>query len=316
MASVRAVLYDVEQNCISAGAICSMELSRDIDAACDGLRISFDSREALPELVSIMLYFGDRLLFNGYVDTQREQLSENGFECFIYARSSACLLTDDASEPTTYYMPSVDALFKKNADSFGFENCLANYCSQGEYIVNNGVSRYGAINDFVYALTGKSIMITPDNRLKLIEAQNDIFISKKDVISQKRVINRGQAISRIDYKIDSNASYRHHIKSESLSQKGITNSLVKNVSAVPNWQKDNLVKNAIKKANEDYYCLELLVCGLPEVELDSLVGTDCDFAIGEKWHVKSVKHYLDEKGLFTRLALFSEIDLGEIMYVD
>ncbi len=316
MVGLKAELYDIHSDCIELRTIHSMELCRDIDAACDGLRLNFLHKSILPELYRIVLYYDDKKIFNGYIDTQRETINENGYACFLYARSSACLLTDNASEPITYFMPSVNAVFNKNAENLGIKNKLENLCSTGQYQVSNGVSCYGAINSFVYALTGKNVMVNPDNEMVMITAEQKVYIPKDTVLMQKRVINRAQAVSRIDYKINSDTDYKYHLRSNSMYKNKITNSLIKNVSAVPEWQKERLISNSMKKANENYYCLELTLSGYADVPLNSAVQAACTLAGDDVWCVKSVTYTLGSDGLYTGLTLFKEIDLEEIMYVD
>lgn len=316
MVGIRIELTDINDNALAVDKVLSMELSRDLDAVCDGLRVTVFSDTTFDELCGLKLFFDDNLVFNGYVDTQRESINENGYTCFIYARSSACLLTDSTSEPNNYYLPSVNALFCKNVEGMGFKNGLKNLCSNGYYQVDSGVSRYGAINNFVYALTGKSIMVTPLNELVLIEQDEELDLSGYPVISQKRVINRAQAVSEIKFKAYDDTNYKHHLVSKLMQKKSITNSIVKNVSRLPAWQKQRLVQNAMEKANESYYCFELVLDGFVDATLLNTVRLDTALSKNEVWCVRSIIHTLSQKGCQTKLLLYKKLDLEEFTYVD
>lgn len=316
MAGIRVELYDIDNRCMAPDKLISMELSKDIDAACDGLRLNFYAQAVLPEIDRVLLYNDNELIFNGYADTQRETVDSGGSSCFIYARSSASLLTDSAAEPATYCMPSVNALFCKNAMQFGFINRLENLCSESNYQVGSGVSCYGAINNFVYALTGKGIIVTPNNELVIAEPREEADISQSRIISQKRLINRGQAIGRISYKKSTDTDYKYRLVSRLMQSKGIKNSVMKNVSGSTFTDKERIVLNAMEKANEGYYCFEAVLDGFVCLSLLNTVRIPTELAGNEPWKIRSIAYTLDRNGFKTKLLLFKQIDLKEIVYVD
>lgn len=76
-----------------------------------------------------MLIKNNKLIFNGYCDCQRTTADERGFETYIYARSSACLLVDNDAFAYTYNRPSAQSLFDAYAKPFGFSYKLDDICT-------------------------------------------------------------------------------------------------------------------------------------------------------------------------------------------
>ena len=86
MADLTFKLYDLDDNEIKPRAVLSYELSRDADAACDGLRLNLLLDEAGAELYTVKAFYGKVCAFNGYVDTQRESINATGSTCFFPPR--------------------------------------------------------------------------------------------------------------------------------------------------------------------------------------------------------------------------------------
>lgn len=294
--------------------VMSYELNRDADAACDGLRLTISNDEMTQELTKIKAFLGGKLVFNGNIDCQRDS-TNNGIECFIYARSTASVLLDNEAEPTSYFSPSVSSLFYANASGFGFKSKLPELTSEHSYLVNKGVSCYGAINNFVRGLTGKSIVVNPENELLIPNGVGAINVSSLGIISEKRIINRGDLLSRIDYKINGDNRYCHHIKSAFLEQRGISSTKKINLSSLPRWQKEFNASTELTKAASTYYKAEIVAdgCIMPQL-YDKAVGKSKLQAYND-YYVTSVCVILDSKGERTRITLCKNIDLEAISYV-
>ena len=316
MADLTFVLYDLNEREIKLGHLKSYELCRDADAPCDSLRITFINDSTLPEAYRIMAFCNGKCVFNGYVDTQRESLHQNHIVCFLYCRSSACLLTDSEAKPFTYTSPSARALFEINAgDEFKYN--LGSIYSDISYQVGKGTSLYGAINGFVYSVTGEKIRVTPENELVLLNTKKAVKLDEKRLISAKRIINRGNALSQIDYKISNSTDYIYHRVSDFMKNKKITARKIRNISTVPDWQRETTLKTVFSSANADYCGWELIVQGYAEIDLCDEIKADVEgFEIFGKAVANSVAHILDSSGERTVIRANYVLDLEEMSYVD
>lgn len=315
MALLKFIAMDINSVEVRIDEVISYELSRDSDAACDGLRLSFATQGPINELKTIKAFNGDELIFNGIVDSQTDSVSSNGMDCFIYARSTASILLDNEAEPMSYYCPSTESLFIKNVRDFGFKNKLPLHSIELNYLVGKGVSCYGAINNFVKGITGRNIVVNPNDELILPLGEGEIDFNKLEIISEKRTVSRGKLLSQIDYKIDGDLKYSHHIKSRFLEKNGIVASKKINLTTLPVWQREGVAKNTIMTNAEDYYKIEAVVSGCVSPQLyDSAVGKT-NFGELDGYYVTGVCIILDNKGERTRLSLCKRIELEEINYV-
>ncbi len=296
--------------------IVSFELSRSVDTACDGLRLNFVSKNLLDEVVKVAVYDGGQLVFNGYADTQRESADKNGWAVFIYARSSACLLTDNEAKPVTYTCPSAFSLYYQNARQFGFECDFPYLYCDYDYQVGKGVSCYGAINDFVCGITGYNIDVDPYVVIKLASPNTLAKLDKNCVMSEKRSINRGDLITCIDYKATGDNAYDHHLKSRYLEQRQINKRQKINLSTLPDWQKEFTVKNRLYSLCKDYYTIELMLRGYHHLDLYNKVEYDsARFGRCEDYYVSKIVVKNSDDGCVTKITLNKNIDMQEINYV-
>ncbi len=316
MADLNFELYDLDGHRVAVGKLQSYELCRETDAACDGLRLNFVNDGTLPELYKVKAYVGKECVFNGYVDTQRETIYGNSTECFLYCRSSACLLTDSEAKPFTYASPSAKALYEINIGN-DFKYSLGDVFSDITYQVSKGTSLFGVLNSFVYSVTGENIRITPNNEIVFLKTDKTVTLDKSKVVSLKRIINRGGAISKIDYKIDNSTDYIYHRVSKAMSDKKITASKVNNISTVPDWQRDTTLKGVFSSAMRDYCECKITMCGYINIDLADRVVLDIDgFEEYGDVIVNGITHIFDSKGERTVINASRVLDLQEFSYVD
>ena len=309
-------LTDINNKTTHVTDIVSFELARSIDTACDGLRLSFISEHLLDEIVKVTAYNDTEIIFNGYADTQRETADERGWAAFIYARSSACLLTDNEAKPVTYSCPSAFSLYYQNARQFGFGCDFPYLYCDYDYQVGKGVSCYGAINDFVRGITGYNIVVDPYDVIKLASPNTVAKIDKNCVMSEKRTVNRGNLVTCIDYKATGDSGYDHHLKSRYLEQQKINKQQKINLSTLPDWQKEFTVKNRLYSLCKDYYTVELMLRGYHHFDLYNKVNYDGD-RIGrcEDYYVSKIVVKNGDGGCVTKITLNKNIDMQEINYV-
>ena len=92
---MKIVLITVDNEEITLKNIISAVLTQTAEAACDSLSIKFIDNIKAVEIEKVLAYKDDELIFNGYCDCQKSAVDEKGFQTYIYARSSACLLVDN-----------------------------------------------------------------------------------------------------------------------------------------------------------------------------------------------------------------------------
>lgn len=310
------VLYNLKEEKFIPQNIMSYELSRDTDAPCDGLRITFAGDSSLDEIYRVEVFDNDKMVFNGYADTQREQMDDEGSTVFIYARSSACVLVDNEAEPRSYYKPSLLSLFEIYAKEFGFESELEDVCCSADYLITKGTSCYDAINNFAVGVIGKSIMVDVNNKLVIPDDALSFAINPRDVISEKRVINRGSAISVVDYKINSDLEYNYHLKSRFMERQRINRKRKINISTLPLWQQELTLRNIMSRACDSYNCIELVLDGSHMIPLFSRIAYDSRYqGVTRDYYLSSCKIIFDSKGERTRLVLSKKTDAEVISYV-
>jgi len=269
------VLKDVNAREYTVDSPASYELVSEVGAACSGLRLYFDTDDEIGEICRVHALENGKTVFCGFCDLQREEKSASGFVYFIYARSSACILADNEAQPFEYKKPSARQLFVCNAQAFGFSCDLPDIYIEQDYTVSKGTSCFGAVNHFVCAAAGAPVYVDEKNVMRIFTESRDVKrLADFAVISQSFVIDRGDVISRIDYKISSAQDYKYHCKSTLAEENGIVRSEIINLSGLPAWQRETAVKNRLREACRNYYSLRVQLAGACDFKLFDRVETD------------------------------------------
>lgn len=317
MAALTFYTYNLSGERCKAENILSFELSKSLNAPCDGLRLTYLRSGSADEISRVEVFDDEKKIFNGFCDTQQEETDSDGIVSFIYARSSICLLVDNQAQPCIYQSPSAESLFIKNARQFGFVNAMPNIYCDSLYQVSNGVSCYAAINSFVNGITGKRVMADAHNRLLVPDENGTVNLNDYTVLSEKRIINRGQALTVIDYKINSSEDYVYHCKSHFAERQGIKTSKKVNVSSLPEWQRKYTLSNMLHAGSSKYYSVELMLDGCCDFSLyDKVFYKSGCMDIRGDYFISAVSIFCDSKGESTKLTLYKNIDSEEINYVD
>ena len=316
MAGIEFVFNGLSGNTLSVSEPISFELKRNIDAACDGLSVRFLCEDTPFEFDTVTMYSDGDKVFFGICDTQHYNANEKGCSVFVYARSSAAILVDNEALPITYNSPSASTLFHSEAERFGFTNGLPEVYTNHRYTVGKGTSCYGAINNLVKTICGKSVLVNPDNTIYVPSGKGKISLGRKMIISEAKHINRAAPYAEIDYKVIGDEAYIRHCKSRFIEGAGIMRKRKVSVSSLPQWQRDFVLSHTLKKAAEDYHTAKFTIDGAHFFELYDLLEYknsrlgDYD---GYRLHKLSVTQ--NEKGVFTKLLFKKEFDLKEINYV-
>lgn len=298
--------------------VISYELTSEIGAACDGLRLKFRMESPPGEIYSVKAYDDGKLIFSGFCDLQQAVTDKDGTEYFVYARSSASLLVDNEAAPRQYTYPSARQLWFSNAKELGFECGLPDISSKNSYLVSKGTSCYGAINDFVSAVYGSSVYVTPENVLKVFEKSKKVKrLSDYKVSSAAVVISRSSPLSETAYKINSTDNYIYHFKSRFSEKQGINRKRLLNLSSLPAWQRETTAVKRMNDALSDYYSVRAVICGKCDFQLNDRVYADIVSGFDKDvFYVNEIIKCKDKNGEKNTVILKKEISGELINYVD
>ena len=313
---MRFEFQDIQGKRFGISNVISFELTSDAGAACDGLRLSFIPTTDIDEIVSVMAYSDGALVFNGFCDDQKLVEDKSGRKCFVYARSSASLLVDNEAIPFQYTCPSARQLWLTNAKELGFACGLPEVYTENAYIVSKGTSCYGAINDFVFAVYGAPIYVTPENVLKVFELSKKVKrLESYNVVSLSRIISRSEPISAVDYKINTADSYSYHFKSEFADARGIRRRRLYNLSSIPQWQREKAAQKKIGQSLADYYSVQAVIVGACDLRLYDRVKFSFSGDAPDEFFVYEKTVSKSASGEKTAVVLKKNIDGELINYV-
>lgn len=289
----------------------SYELIDEAGASCKGLRLYFETDRGLGEIVCVKAENNGSLVFNGFCDLQKEHRGQSGFEYFIYARSLASILVDNEAEPFEYKNPTAKQLFINNARQFGFKCCLPDIFTKNSYIVSKGTSCFGAINDFVFMMTGYPVYIDENGSMRVYSEGKAVrYLDTDSLISQEYIISRSSVISRVDYKINASEGYKYHCMGSIAEQNKIQHSRKINLSGLPVWQREKAAERKITASLDEYYTLKAKLSGICDFKLFDRVQTDK----GE-FFVNKIIYAKNEKGETTTLVMKRKPEGKLINYV-
>ncbi len=308
----------ISGNEIDIKNIFEFNLTQTAGIPCDCLSFYFKNKTPIDEIVYVKAYQDKKIIFNGFCDCQKMTQAQDGFEIFIYSRSSASLLVDNEAEPFTYNKPTANQLYFNYAKDFGFTSCLPDIYSNDKYEVAKGSSCFGAINQFVYLKSGKNIYVSPDNEIGLYEqTKSKNNFDKYKIISFAATVNRSEPISCINFKQTLGESgYRLHTKSEISDAIAIKRNQYINLSALPQWQREYIILQKLRSSYEDYKTLELIVSGAVEENLYQSFSFNLQEIEYDDYVLMEKKYIFDEKGERTKLLLKKSIKIEGITYVD
>lgn len=169
--------------------------------------------------------------------------------------------------------------------------------------------------DMVYALTGKNVLVTPQNELCVLNENAVVNMEHYNVLSKKYVINRGDAYSQIDYMTDDENGYSHHFKSRFFESEGISRSKKINLSALPIWQQKRKLKNLLSSSSDNYETVELVLEGIHNFNLYDRVKCDGTIDDGDDFYISDICISAKTDCCKTRITASKAIDLREVNYV-
>lgn len=305
-------LYEKE---IIISDVSKFEFVRSADAPCDSFYAEFQSDFDLGEIDEICVFDGGTKVFCGTADCQTMQKNASGLFFTLYARSAAAVLVDNEAAPCIYNMPCSQGLFNAHAREFGFVNKTENIYSNESYEIQKGTSCWGAINNFVYSKTLRNIYVNQNKEIVVLRpGENVENLDSYNVLSAKKVINRGSVISEVHYKINGSDKYCYCLKSTFAEERNICRKRFVNLSGIPAYRRENSLHKKIGQGLEDYYCGEVVLNGA--VNFDLLARVKCVALDSGEYLIRQIVISGSESGIKTKLSLSREFDAKEINYVD
>lgn len=313
---MKFILEDKNENRITPEQVLSYVWSADANAACDGLRLTFLCGENMPQIYRVYVYDGEDCVFNGYADVQKVTMDASGCSCFLYARSSACLLVDNEAQPVSLVQPTSHQIFSCFAKEFGFENALPETAVDTLYLVQKGTSCFGVLHDFIQNACGSNVYVNAQNELCVYQTGSRLIVPQEQILSFSRITERGAPVSSYYYKIDSSEPYLHRLTSGYLNQAAIQRRRYVNLAAYPAGQRERLLKQKMYEKAQSYDCLEMTVQGEVTVPLFASLqsdGTQLQAYAGYLLYARELSG--SSSGVQTKLNFKKKVDLQEVAHV-
>lgn len=296
----------------------SVAFCQSTDAVCDSLTVKTAGLpDEIGEITQVMAFDGEKLIFNGLCDCCKKSVGATGEEMFIYARSRACLLTDNEALPFTYNRPTARQLFITYAKRYGFTYAMEDIKSSKMYEVPSGASCYGAINRLVSMVSGSCVRINADDELILPKPSESVKNTDElQIISAKEITNRSEPISQIGFKRELSDDYDCLTVSKAALDAEISRTKYVNLAACPQWQRSRKTSQLIKKSFEEYKLIELTVSGECKWELYQRANINLPFGSFNDCILTEKEYSYSPDGEKTVLKFKENIDAREISYVD
>lgn len=311
-------IFTVDSKEYTSLDLCEISFTQTAGVACDSLCFYFKSDGFIEEINRVTAFDRGNLVFNGFCDCQKRIETKNGFENYIYARSSAAVLVDNEALPFTYNCPTAAQLWYSLAKNKGFKNSLPQVVSTDKYEVTKGNSCFSAIRQFVELKTGRVMYVSPENELRCFEKSDDIkSLNDWNVLSCTAVINRSEPLSRLCVKkSNTDTAYSLNMKAQICDEIKVDRVQYLNLQSLPQWQRENGAVSKLKSTFENYKTLELKVSGYFDLALFQRFSYASRNALYDDYILTEKKYTFDKNGEITRLTLKKQIDIKEITYVD
>ncbi len=237
-------------------------VSKSLDTPADELTAVFPLIERIPELKNISLYNEKyELLFYGIVDTQKFFYKTSGSFFSLNARNKVALLLDNEAEPQSYTLPSLEIIFKRHVEPYGFESFLGNKRSFAkEFVITKGMSEFEVLESFCVNYLGVYPKFLEDSTLDVTgnyKESSIVFSNELDdairYSSISEVFRRHKQYSEIYIKAGDDTRYSLNVKNEEAVNKGICRKRYINISSfedTPISYGERLLKNSSKNSYE------------------------------------------------------------------
>lgn len=135
---------------VDLGPVYSCEINKSKEAPADSLNAVFFSAKKHEQYKSIDVYTSEnKLFFAGIVDEQKFEITSSGCFLTIKSRSKAALLIDNEASTQVYKRPSLDLIFKRHVQPYGFTSISGDKSTFSATIeVESGMSEWDVLTQF------------------------------------------------------------------------------------------------------------------------------------------------------------------------
>lgn len=309
---VKLVATPVGGGTLEIKNLSSLNITSGIDSPAVSLSASLAPEYALPELLSIKAYDGNRLLFEGKIDSQKTTVSRDGITARLDARDSAALLLDNQALPCVILNVRLATVFSRFASPYGF----GYFCERPNvkipmFTVRTGMSEWDAVVNFSRRAYG----ITP-----YVSASRVMFSRRKTdkpvVISNigdglcytglSHTFSPYNIISRVHVR-DGNGFYSISVTNSSAAR---TQTNRKRYVIPATEYASNVGLDANRRLRRSMFEYEQLQVTLPQI-LDAFLGQEVEIRdeLLRRFNLMITKreYIVDANGAVTRLTLASSI---------
>ncbi|MBC8570530.1 hypothetical protein [Zongyangia hominis] len=224
---------------------------------------------------SVLVYDGEKLLFDGFVD--RQQVMESaaaGGSTRIRARSRGALLLDNEARPQTYQRTTARDIFERHLKPHGFTRIVGHRQELGSFVVGKGMTEWEVLLSFLEKTTGAYPRLLPDGTVNIetyLKSERRVHLSN----------TRPGAVRYTGYEI----RYDRHAPIEKIlieNENGFYTTCVRNPAAIeagisrrkyqttPKEYADAPVRNAklrIRESMRDYFTVRVTAAAREGIDL-------------------------------------------------
>lgn len=269
------------------------------EAPADGLTASFAVCGEAPVMSMIEMTENEECLFRGIVDRQTERQGPGGCLLTVCARSLAAILLDNEALPQTYCLPSMPLLMERHFKRLGFYDFIGeDNPFNGEMTISKGMSEWAVLKSFCEVFTGTEPRVTREGIIDISgENREQIFISRKRLLSLQRSRNRSALVSELLARTRTSGGYEMPLKSKLAEKMGVVRR--RYVNSIDSKSRTVLTARAMLKSCEDSFeVLKLTVDGRLVCSVGARLypeGEEGDFLIDR------IEYVLDENGERTNI---------------
>lgn len=300
---------------IDLGDVYSVQINRSQEAPADSLTAVFFSSQKHSEYKKLAVYTDEKqLFFSGIIDEQQFEASKNGFFLTIKSRSNIAYLIDNEASPQIYKRPSLDIIFKRHVEPYGFTSIIGDKSIFNVTLeVEKGMSEWDVLEEFcrlclkTFPLVSTSGVIDVSGRSEL---ESILFSNTNDGINYNSInqrYNRYKLISEITVCAPYAAIYVDKVKDQELINKGIHRRRFISMSedtetskAVSVSTAEQMIYESKKKFNEI-----IIKCpGVVYAQLENKCEIN-DYTLGsiKNLQIYEIDYILNQNGEFTTFTL-------------
>lgn len=300
---------------VDLGPAYNTQINKSQEAPADSLTAVFFSQKKHPEYKLIDVYTdNNQLFFSGIIDDQNFELSENGCFFTINSRSKAAYLIDNEANPQIYKRPSLDLIFKRHIEPYGFSYINGNKSIFNLTLeVEKGMSEWDVLETFCTECLKLRPIVNADGSIDATgtSALSDILFSNNgngiayNSISQK--YNRYKLISEITVCAPYAAIYVDNIVDQDLINRGIKRKKFISMSDNNNSSKMISIKTAEQMILDSKKFFNQVIIKCPG-EIYAQLGNSCkidDLTLGylQNFEIYEIDYTLNQNGESTVFTL-------------